>query len=650
MGLQGDMAAASQPGLYQRSVASKASTEPYTKLLPAYPTGGAISLSINGLALSEDGESVARLNVSNSSSVSKLPELNGLFDGELLKDINQINLNFNALSAKGFQSLKATVAGNIEVNSGLLLSPKSTLSLNAIEARPPNGTGNLTVSGDITSDGGRVTLNAARVMTLGDSIKLSTAGSWTNDSLYSNDQLSTNVAVDAGSISLQAHRIELGDKSTLNVSSGAWLNEFKKTSTGAPGVISLVISPNDPASNDGIRAGIQGLPQAKLYAYGFGAGGTLVLKDNYVNIASPSDLSTVKTGGLLLSPGFFNTGGFASFEISSLKNKLETDSGDLKVWSGAQILPVTSSWLLKTSFASAPGGYFDTNGSIGAAELVTYPLSAYTSTRPATTITLNAEGNLLLDTSANLSLDPQSTIRLLAGKQLTLLGGVTAPAGRILLALTSSDFDISRSIWLGPTAALNAPGSSQRIFTDSRGISRGEILDGGQVQIGKVTLKDNSGQLDFEAFSSANAYIVAQAGSTINVNGVGPVSYRMQSAYGIADTSLSSNAGSIDIQSSQGMLLDLKLLGRASSNARGGTLNLVLDSQFAAYLDPKTLTGAEEYARQFNVLNQGSNIAIVPKNLKVGTPILEGSDTAGWVLAGSKARSEEHTSELQSRV
>ncbi|NBO42794.1 MAG: hypothetical protein EBU92_15020, partial [Betaproteobacteria bacterium] len=175
----------------------------------------------------------------------------------------------------------------------------------------------------------------------------------------------------------------------------------------------------------------------------------------------------------------------------------------------------------------------------------------------------------------------------------------------ILLALTSTDFDIARSIWLGPAASLSAPGSSQRIFTDSTGFSKGEILDGGKIKIGSVTATYDGGLLTLTEFSSANAYIIAQEGSRINVNGVG--ADNLQSSLGATNTSLSSNGGSIDILSSQGMLLEATLSGKASTGAKGGSLNLVLDSNSQTFTNP---SDKEEYSRFFNILNKATKLKI----------------------------------------
>jgi filamentous hemagglutinin len=630
VGLQGDMSASSQPGLYQRNVSQAAVTS--AKLVSAYPLGGTLNLTVKGLDQEEDlkSNSFALLRIGNKTSSNTLPELE--FNLNDLDSINQMNLNFNALSSKGFQSLTANVAGNIELTTYLSLLPKSTLSLTANEGKTPKGTGNLTVMQGISAPGGTVSLTALREMTLGNSVAINSAGRWTNDAFSKSDELSSNIPVDGGSISLKAHRLNLGNSSTLNASAGAWIDEFNKVKQGMPGTISLVTQVNDSATKDNINAGIQGLPSTRMYAYGFGAGGKLILSDNYVNIAKSDDLATIDTGGLLLTPEFFSSGGFASFEISSLSNPLKPESsGNLKIWAGAQVRPVTSSWFLNPP--SLPSGVFSADGYSGPAQLVTYPLSSNGIVRPATTLTLNADRDLLMDSKAGIVADPQSKVNLLAGNQLTVMGYLIAPAGNILLALTSTNFDIARSIWLGPAASLSAPGSSQRVFTDSTGFSKGEILDGGKIKIGSV--KYGGDLLTLTEFSSANAYIIAQKGSSINVNGVG--ADNLQSSLGAINTSLSSNGGSIDILSSQGMLLEATLSGKASTGAKGGSLNLVLDSNSQTFTNP---SDKEQYSRFFNILNKATKLKIIPNNIAPGSPVVVGSVTDGWILSGTKKGGE----------
>jgi hypothetical protein len=224
-------------------------------------------------------------------------------------------MNVNDLMAKGFKTLNAAVSGNIWVDAALNLPAKSSLTLSAAEARTPMGSGNLTLNAAIMAPGGSVFLSAARVLDLAPGVIINTAGRWTNDALSQNDSLSSNVATNAGNVSLKAHQLVLGSNASLDASAGAWLDEFRKIKYGTPGTVSLLTQANDGATNDGIVAGIRLGSGASFKAYGFTGGGQLVLRDNLVTIGSATDTIKAQTGGLWLAPEFFSKGGFSGFEI-----------------------------------------------------------------------------------------------------------------------------------------------------------------------------------------------------------------------------------------------------------------------------------------------------------------------------------------------
>jgi len=81
----------------------------------------------------------------------------------------------------------------------------------------------------------------------------------------------------------------------------------------------------------------------------------------------------------------------------------------------------------------------------------------------------------VVNTGAELLMDPGANLTLLAGQQLTVDGTLSAPAGHILLDLTAdaatAPFSTTRSIWFGPQAQVLASGSSQRLYTNGDGIS-----------------------------------------------------------------------------------------------------------------------------------------------------------------------------------
>ena len=504
----------------------------------------------------------------------------------------------------------------------------------------------MTLNAPITAPGGSVSLAATNLLELAPGMRISTGGRWTNDAWSKLDALSDNVATNAGNISLTGHQIKLRDAVALDASAGAWLDEFGKVKYGNAGTISLIRKYNSGGNIEGANtSGIQLGAGANFSAYGFSTGGQLVLRDNLVNIASAAALtdtdrtSLQAAGGLLLDPAFFSQGGFSGFEINSLKDTQLRGSGDLTIWSGAQIKPAPRSLALTALAYRTPTGDITT-----ATQLTTLPLASNGAVRPSSNLSLIAGRKLSMAASTSIVLDPQSVVNLLANDQLTVLGSVAAPAGRIVLGLTSTDgFDPYRGIWLGAASVLNAGGSAQRIFTNGLGVSSGEMLDGGLIQIGQAELDPNGLAASVKNFSSANGFIVAEKGARLSADGLGPLNFNLQTMSGVVKTSVASNAGTIDIRSSQGMLLAAELSAKASPVARGGTLNLVLDNAFATPDDPFSATlenpdALNEYPRILNLLVEKSKTTVVPKDLVAGAAFLTQQDSGAWYLTGSSLK------------
>ena len=99
-------------------------------------------------------------------------------------------------------------------------------------------------------------------------------------------------------------------------------------------------------------------------------------------------------------------------------------------------------------------------------------------------------GQLAFGANAVLRTDPGASVTLLAGQQLTVDGEIDAAGGDITLGLTpipsEAPYSDRRSIWIGKNASLSAKGSADLLYTDARGITTGEVLDGGSIRIGRL--------------------------------------------------------------------------------------------------------------------------------------------------------------------
>ncbi len=163
--------------------------------------------------------------------------------------------------------------------------------------------------------------------------------------------------------------------------------------------------------------------------------------------------------------------------------------------------------------------------------------------------------------------DPGASVTLLAGQQLTVDGTIDTPGGKIAIGLTPGASDVlysdSRSIWFGKNARLSARGTDELLYDDGSGVTQGEVLDGGTIQIGRV--EDNG------SLNPANGYVVAEQGASFDVSGA--VSDPVVFQYGrflTAPQRVASAGGSIDIRAREGLLFAGTLKGAAGGCRRPG--------------------------------------------------------------------------------
>ena len=546
----------------------------------------------------------------------------GKIDQRLLA--SQLDLDTVALAQAGFSRLVGVTMGNVEVAASVTLAPGGRLWLGA--ASSAQGTlslpgGNLSLNASVSIPGGSVALVAAATLQVADGVALNLAGRWTND------RSSAAAAVDAagvpttplvlkgGAIGLWANQLLIGNGFGADVGAGAAMNSQGTLRQGGAGSITLqaVAQSLDSAPELGLLRLGRG---ATLTGYGFGAGGTLSLTGR--NVVLGEALVGASADDLSLAPAFFQQGGFSSYDITANVN--------LSVGANSLIQPRAQSWQMAGAAADARSGQM-----ASAAVPVWLALADATRVRPATNLTLRAPaqklgsaGRVLVDAGAQLRLDPGASLSLLAGRQLTVLGTLDAPAGAILLGLTadsSAPLFTERSIWLGANSRLLADGSSKRLYTDGVGVSRGELLAGGSIRLGNL----QQGLL-----GAAPGYVVAQTGALLSVNGIGMTGLSFKSGAGVgAAQAVASAGGSIEIRAREGLLFDATLAGGSGgSGSAGGSLTVALEGvNFAGNTDLLTLA------------TKAPTSGVVPAGLQPNQPIVNAASRGGqgWLLARSFA-------------
>lgn len=564
------------------------------------------------------------------------------------------------LSAGGFAKVTInplTASGsarNLVVAEGTTLSvqPGGTISYKA-----PYG-GDITVLGRLIAPSGLISLETDGVdaaiagpaqnfrpgdIRVGPGGVLSTAGLWVNDSGLLTAP-GADAFVNGGGVSLSAGlgaSITLDKGSLIDVSSGGvllagGLLTKNGVAVGKGGDVSLttwnfhptdaygaVLPPAQPtagalAMNGTIRsAGFSGGGKLTLQALGFQIGG---------------DPAAAHAWDLALPETFFAGQGFGAYQLNAIY--------DTTVADGAQVR-LTQKTLIAdpAALAAAPSGTdLAAAGLVGLGQLDAYH-------RQATNLTLTAGGDVvwgalqayagvsnrtILGKGATIDADPGAAVTLGGVGGVTVLGAIRAPGGAVTLtgdtgsvyakaAGMSSGIDFTtpdKSVWLGSNAVLDVSGVA---LTDpyAKPVNIGGALV--QPTIGKVL---NGGTV---TLSDAAGYVVAEAGSLINVSGASAVFDQLQAAPDgttrYAPGPAWSNAGAITLGAGNGLFFDgaFKAAGGAPQ-AQGGALTLL----------PETLAnnGATTYQGQISNAAGASGLilqqsgALVPAGLTPGQAIV----------------------------
>jgi filamentous hemagglutinin len=582
--LRGTLSAQTIDGPYQRLAASPSGS------LTGLPTGGTLIL---GCSACTDSNNLPAYGLDGgitfANNLTDTLTGNVVVDGYVVSSVNVpalTELSPAQLAQGGFNTINVSSNGAITVPAGVNVSLAANGSFIAQSALSIN------INGQIDLPGGSVDLTTvaaadglAHDITLGAGAVIDVSGGWTNDSPSVTVLPGTApVVIDGGSVSASAAgNVVLGAGSLIDVSGGGWMNQSSQLSEGSAGTISLaanlLATPGSVASvtnpyvgtiDFGAGATLLG---ASLKA---GDGGTLALQSGSVTVGTTA---AGTPGELLLAPGFFDEGGFAQYIITGqndviIGNLLDTaDSAPITVKPIQQNLAFTKNAALQPTGSNlADFTQLETllpslrqPASVDFIATANDPSGAQT-------------GSVTLARDASIVTDPGATIELAASGfngDVLAFGSILAPAGNITLQINPPETAIQSSsdpgyipnqqIELGPDAVLAAPAYALINTLDPLGYPEGSVLAGGT-----ISLLANKG------------YVVTDPGSVVNVSGtVGTLD--IVQTNGVVPTTVAGNAGTINIDAREGIVLQGSLLAQAASlngspvsGAAGGTLNLGL--------------------------------------------------------------------------
>lgn len=643
---QGALSGQATVGERQRDVTAVTATHsvnnvPISKITFGYPQGGELLIgNVTGDLMDAAGKAKISKQIDQNSSSNQFVYSGNLnfgagvsqndvppaVDAPFGSSMTSMALDTAALSQAGFSRIAALTSGNIDIAAPVTLPAGGHLWLGAGQS-PLSTTpgGNIALGAAVTIPGGSLNATASGALNVADNASVNLAGVWTNDQAQGSQQLGANgypvtpLATKGGALSLSANRLNIGRDFSADVSAGAWLNAKGKLSEGGAGSMAFLAELNSLAPDASYHAA----PGWSLSGYGFSSGGSLkILGYGATGFAN----------GLFGATLDLQSGGFTNYDLGT--------NSDVNFLGAGLLQPLAQSWQLKPTAAITSSGAM-----AGVAAPVLHNLSGPGRTRPATNLTLraysqdvNLGGNLTVGNGVKIEMDPGASLNLYAGRQLTVLGELNAPAGNITLGLMPGTIpDATRSIWFGPNARVLATGSTARLYTDGSGITSGEVLDGGSIRIGAVPQNGVLG--------AADGYVVAEQGAWFDVSGAQALGQRFKYNGAVTPVQdVTSSGGSIDIHTKEGLLFQGTLRGYAGgSGANGGTLAVALDKGDYGNDILNIFPGAAGSGNFVPTIRDAKTGDT--RNLRAGDAIVtdltdrKGNDL-GWYLSGASAASK----------
>jgi len=519
----------------------------------------------------------------------------------------------DTLNAGGFSNLNVT-GDNIN-GKGFSVAEGTTLALQPGGSITLSGgfTGNSTVAGQIVVPSGRINISNGGDITVTPTGKIDAAGQWVNndtqaapDSTPGNSQY-----IDGGSISLSAGgHLDLQAGSMLDVSSGGEMraNGQLLMSDGIPegkgGNVSLI------ADNANYLARIPTDPyltmNGEIRSLGFSGGGTLTLAAPGFQIGG--DASAAPAWAVTLPADFFAKQGFGGYVLNAhydadvapdttvrltQQNLLANATALQQAVSGSDLGAggLTTVGTLD-AYHRQPTGLVMTAGDARAWAAV-FQKNSFPYEIPAT-----VTGAVTIGQGASVIADAGASIGLGSPVQVTVLGSLIAPGGSITLSVDNTGPYLQSGQFNGQTSSYNAtPGSvgsgliSSPYLTSSQSVWLGAdaLLDvagvaltdplASPVKNGLMTFIPDTGKVlagGSVTMSSNTGYIVAGTGSQIDVSGVSANFDQLQANGTYASQPAWSDAGSITLGASNGLLFDGTLRAQpGAQRAEGGTLTIL---------------------------------------------------------------------------
>jgi filamentous hemagglutinin family protein len=551
----------------------------------------------------------------------------------------------NTLNSGGFSNVNITanpVGSNgiiVAADTQLAVQPGGSIKLTSQGAA-------ITILGGLIASAGTISVSSgggAGGIDVGPDALLSAAGQWVNnDSVTSADTVpGSSEYINGGSITLATtgtDPIVLQAGSTIDVSSGGELqsNGQLLMQNGIPegmgGNVSLIAfsnlasqfpsggAPSGPFTPVAPPAASLIEMDGTIRSEGFSGGGALTIQDYGFQIGG--DPTQAPAWDIYLPADFFAQQGFGKYQLNALFDATVAPGAMVRL-TQQNLIPDVPALQHAATGASLVGGSLTSVGVLDAyhrqaTDLILTGGGGYVAALPPD----GTIGEVSVGAGASIIGDAGASIGLGSPAQVTVLGSIIAPGGSITLSADSvgSGFAVpgqvqsiadqgfggftspGKSVWLGEDAVLDVAGVAlvNPLAAPVRSGEQTSIPDTGKVLPGgSVTISDDSG------------YVIAQAGSVIEVSGASANFEELQSLRGYAPQQVWSNAGSITLGAASGLLFDGTIQAEpGAAQAQGGALTIL----------PEQNTGGVSTPASMLVLQQSGNT--VPTGLMPGQSLV----------------------------
>ncbi|WP_197488242.1 filamentous hemagglutinin family protein [Bordetella ansorpii] len=406
-------------------------------------------------------------------------------------------------------------------------------------------------------------------------VRLDASGLW-SDGLDGAQALAASVHRHGGSVSLQGTGdVGSAEGSVIDVSAGGVLLPDGRLLGGRGGSVTLAANVlSDKTLPVGGRLAFDG----QVQGFGIAGGGTLSVASAGVIVLGGQRQAAQGADALWLDAGLFQAG-FAQYTVNG--------HGGVTVAEDAAIDVAMPVYRKTSGQTPAPGAARDAALSLWTPPLYDEdPAKAVLTQRQGASLTLRSERNgqggaIEVSEGARVAVDPGQSITLRGADQMTVLGSLVAPGGRISIDDVRPDiaaFDgvaNAKSVWIGEHAVLDVAGRSH-VAMDRLGRRYGIVQDGGSIEIGG-TLNWETGSLIAHGGRYMDRHLILRPGALLDASGTQAV----LDLPGRGATTVASQGGNIILASANSLYLDGRLRAAAGgAQAAGGLLGVALGGAF----------------------------------------------------------------------